>query len=187
MMPPVPQPSGAHCMSRPSITLVGLPLSGKSTVGVLLAQQLNYPYCDLDAFVCTQQGWPTIASGIAAVGAPRSRVIEYTALQHQLSQPAPWILATGGGTPCYPHAMTHICTHSYAIYLQLPWKALAIRCQQDPHPEQRPLLHALNPTATALQAHFISRIPTYARAPLCIQTNQSPQHIVQGIVHKIMG
>ena len=43
-------------MNEKSITLIGLPGCGKSTIGDLLSKKLNYAFIDMDNYIEEEQG-----------------------------------------------------------------------------------------------------------------------------------
>ena len=78
------------------IVLVGMMGAGKSTVGRLLAQQLNRPVIDLDALIEQREG-ATIGAIFERVGEQGFRVAEAAALDVALDSSEPTIVAAGGG------------------------------------------------------------------------------------------
>ena len=45
---------------KPNITMIGMPSSGKSTVGVLLAKRLGFSFIDVDIVIQEKEGSITI-------------------------------------------------------------------------------------------------------------------------------
>ncbi len=76
--------------------LVGFMGSGKTTVGHLLAENLNVPYHDLDDMIVEKAG-KSIKQIFADDGEPAFRQLEHDALRAALNDDG--ILGTGGGTP----------------------------------------------------------------------------------------
>ena len=80
---------------KENIVLTGMPGSGKSTVGKLLAQKLNRPFVDTDLCITETVG-KTPAQIITERGEAAFRDVE-TAVVAQLSTRNGLVLATGGG------------------------------------------------------------------------------------------
>ncbi|AVK62792.1 shikimate kinase [Lactobacillus sp. CBA3606] len=76
--------------------LIGFMGSGKTTVGRLLAQQLQTQAVDLDDLIVTQVGQP-ITQIFSEQGETGFRHLEQATLCQALTQPG--VLSTGGGTP----------------------------------------------------------------------------------------
>ncbi len=168
-------------------------MSGKSTLTAALAKHLGYTHYDVDDVLCTEQQWESIAAGIQQVGEAAFRQKEHDCLGGLLGRhthhahptpPTPWVLATGGGTPCYHNNMHHLTTHTYTLYLHCPWETLAQRYQQTPNPAQRPLLRDIDPkaplrvVAEQLQAQLQHRLSTYEQAHQTIQPHTTPKEII---------
>lgn len=77
-----------------SITLIGLPGSGKTTIGRLLAEKLNYKFIDMDLYIEENQG-KTI-SEIFKSGEEHFRNIE-TECCKDLGKEVSAIISSGGG------------------------------------------------------------------------------------------
>ena len=80
---------------KENIVLTGMPGSGKSTVGRLLAQKLQRPFVDVDALITEKTG-STPAEIITQQGEPAFRDIEADTIR-QLSAQNGAVIATGGG------------------------------------------------------------------------------------------
>lgn len=81
---------------RRGIAIGGFMATGKSTVGPLVARQLEVPFVDLDALIVKRAG-AEIAEIFARRGEPGFRVLEREALGCALQQ-GRIVLALGGGT-----------------------------------------------------------------------------------------
>lgn len=80
---------------KQNIVLIGMPASGKSSVGKILAERLNMPFIDTDSEIEKQQGC-TIPEIFSKQGEAVFRDIESDVIK-QLSVSQGCIIATGGG------------------------------------------------------------------------------------------
>lgn len=78
------------------IILIGMPASGKTTVGRAVAQALSLPFHDCDREVERLTG-RTIPEIFAAEGEGAFRAVESRALAALCTAEAPCVIATGGG------------------------------------------------------------------------------------------
>lgn len=78
------------------IILIGMPASGKTTVGRAVAQALSLPFHDCDREVERLTG-RTIPEIFAAEGEEAFRAVESRALAALCTAEAPCVIATGGG------------------------------------------------------------------------------------------
>ena len=81
------------------VYLIGLPGSGKTTMGKQLASILEIPFFDLDAEIENQAG-KSIPELFKEEGEDFFREKERSCLRSFLNRDN-FILATGGGTPCF--------------------------------------------------------------------------------------
>ncbi len=158
------------------IALVGLPGAGKTTIGALLARRLALPFYDSDADIERETG-ETIARLFATHGEPHFRALERRTID-RLLEPAPLILATGGG------AMTHAATRrillarATTIWLDAPPHILAARLRGAPN---RPLLAGadLLVTLTTLAAR---RRPHYRKANHRVDADATPESVTARVL-----
>ncbi|WP_111670433.1 shikimate kinase [Algoriphagus litoralis] len=108
------------------VVLVGLPGSGKSTFGRQLAQELQFPYLDLDQQVedASQMKIPQIFS---MLGEGKFRELETEMLSELLFRDESFVLATGGGAPCFNDNMDLINEKSISVYLDVPLDTISER------------------------------------------------------------
>src|SRR5688572_17553731 len=98
--------------------LIGLLGSGKSFLGKELAKALNLPFIDLDDILEKKEGMK-VSEIFSAKGEEHFRILEATALREQSTQKA-FVMATGGGTPCFHDNMTHINQCGTSVFLNTP-------------------------------------------------------------------
>ncbi|XP_062007114.1 shikimate kinase 1, chloroplastic-like [Rosa rugosa] len=148
------------------IYLVGMMGSGKTTVGKILAQALNYSFIDSDAFVEHEAGGKTVAEIFKLYGEGFFRDKETEALR-KLSMMQRYVVSTGGGAVVRP--VNWKCMQKgISVWLDVPLEALAQRIA-DVGTGSRPLLHqgpgdAYSKTFMRLSSLFEERGNAYANA-----------------------
>ena len=156
--------------------LIGMPGSGKSTLGPQLAQQLGYAFIDLDSHIEQAEGH-TIADIFEQRGEEAFREIEALALRQVVSQSTEaLVLACGGGTPCFHDSMQWMLSKGIVIYLKEEKEVLVKRLQGQSN--KRPLLQE-NPKKK-LGDLLQMRSPIYEQATL-ICTKPSLEKLQQAI------
>ncbi len=140
-----------------SISLVGMPGCGKSTVGRHLARQLNLPFADSDSEIESRIGMP-IRDFFAREGEERFRDIEQDVID-ELSLRENLVLATGGGAVLRPSNRDALHSRTHVLYLRASPEDLFRRLRHD---TQRPLLQVADPQAR-LRELFRERDPLYRR------------------------
>ncbi len=121
--------------------LVGMPGSGKSTLGKPLAKALQLDFLDLDQLIVEQEQ-RSIPEIFQEHGEAYFREAEHRALV-KTSQKDDFVLATGGGAPCFHRNMTTINAQGISIYLEVGVAAIADRVIKD-GTEHRPLFSGLS-------------------------------------------
>lgn len=134
------------------LILVGLPGSGKTTVGRLLAQRLELPFADCDALVEEMAGM-TIPQIFAQQGEVRFRRLEQRALL-ALCGGARQVIATGGGAVVEEENRKFIKENGFVVFLDRDIEDIE-RCVGN---IERPLLqtHSLRELAQQRRAWYLS-------------------------------
>jgi shikimate kinase len=159
---PAPTLAPAHLRR---LVLTGFMGAGKSTIGRLLAERLNWSFLDLDAHLEARTG-ATIPQLFAQHGEAHFRRLESTALASALGQNNT-VLALGGGTPeeLTNRLLLEQTPATFTIFLDAPFPTLFDRCMLQNI--ARPVL--ADPAAAQLR--FQKRHPLYRRlANLTIDT-----------------
>ena len=124
------------------VVLVGLPGSGKSTFGKQLAKEMDFPFLDLDQLI--EERYQLKISEIFSIhGEGTFRDWESLVLQDTLNQDHAFILASGGGTPCFNDNMDLINAEAISVYLDVPLGSISRRLQSS-KAQQRPLFQGLD-------------------------------------------
>ncbi|MFM6991585.1 MAG: shikimate kinase [Rhodoferax sp.] len=149
------------------ISLIGLPGSGKSTVGRQLARRLQLPFSDSDQAIEARLGCP-IREFFEREGEARFRDIEAEVIDG-LSQQGAGVLSTGGGAVLRPENRERLRARGRVIYLKSHPEELIRRLRHDTN---RPLLQVADPMAK-LRELFAARDPLYRQtAHFVIETGR---------------
>ena len=149
------------------ISLIGLPGSGKSTVGRQLARRLQLPFVDSDQAIEARLGCP-IREFFEREGEARFRDIEAEVIDG-LSQQGAGVLSTGGGAVLRPENRERLRARGRVIYLKSHPEELIRRLRHDTN---RPLLQVADPMAK-LRELFATRDPLYRQtAHFVIETGR---------------
>ena len=122
------------------IVLVGLPGSGKTTVGRLVAEGLGAPVIDIDGLLVREMGKP-VSQIFGMVGEVRFREMERAAV-NAAQAGAPGVIVPGGGWAAQPGELEAAKTTSLVIYLQCQPSTAAKRSEEG---EVRPVLAGTDP------------------------------------------
>ena len=107
-----------------NITFIGMPSSGKSTIGVLLAKRLGMSFVDLD-IVIQENTQKKLKDLIAEHGQEGFlRIEEETARNLDVSNS---VIAPGGSICHEKEAMEHLCDISTVVYLYIPYEEMERR------------------------------------------------------------
>ena len=121
--------------------LVGMPGSGKSTIGRQLAHRAGVPFIDLDHRLEQTIG-TTIRSFFEAEGEARFRDLESQALADVAGQAGGMVLSTGGGAVLRPENRETLRQFGNVLYLRASPEEIYRRVKHD---RTRPLLQGGNP------------------------------------------
>ena len=111
-------------MEKSNIVMIGMPASGKSTIGLALAEQLNYAFVDVDRVIEAQTG-KLLKEIIAEQGDDGFLRVEEeinAGLQAERT-----VFAPGGSVIYGPKAMEHLKAIATVVYLKVSYEELEKR------------------------------------------------------------
>ena len=111
-------------MGRSNIVLIGMPGSGKSTVGVLLAKALGYDFVDTDLLIQLREGC-TLEEILRRKGIDAFLDIEGEVCAALKAENT--VIATGGSAVYREHAMERLRADGRLVYLQVELPELTRR------------------------------------------------------------
>jgi shikimate kinase len=166
----------------PKAVLVGLPGSGKSTIGRRLAKALGVSLLDTDAAIEQRTG-RTIADIFATDGEQEFRRIEEQVVRAALVE-HDGVVSLGGGAVTSPGVCEALAGHT-VIYLEMSAREGVRRTSGN---TVRPLLAGPD-RAEKFRALMAKRIPLYRRvATIRVNTNRrNPGAVVRYIVSRLQG
>ena len=154
------------------IVLVGLPGSGKSTVGKLVAEALGASLIDIDGLLVREMGMP-ILQIFGMLGEPRFREMEREAVKAAQARD-PCVIVPGGGWAAQPGQLEAAKQNSLVIYLKCQAGTAAKRSEQG---EARPLLAGVDPVHK-MKLLLEEREPFYRKAHHEVSSENSPPEAV---------
>ena len=159
------------------VVLIGLPGSGKTAVGRLVAERLHATFVDIDAIVERREGRP-IAMIFAEKGEAAFREMERKEVEAALAGD-PAVIAPGGGWAAQPGAIDAAKPHALVIYLH----ARPETATQRAAPEgTRPALSGEDPVAR-MRLLQKEREPFYRSAHAQVETDRkSPPQVANEVV-----
>ena len=147
-----------------SIILIGMPGSGKSTLGRQLAEYLDFKFIDTDQLIETHQGkkLQTIVDqqGYLTLREIESEELLQLRLHHH-------VVATGGSAVYSDKAMKHLQKQGTIVYLKVDFEEIIKRIDNE---DCRGIAR---PADQSLQSVYAERTPLYEQfADITIDNNQ---------------
>lgn len=147
--------------------LIGLMGSGKSVMGKRISQSVQLPFIDLDDEIEKEEGLK-ISEIFSTKGEDYFRTLEASALR-RYSETKEFVMATGGGAPCFHDNMEFINKTGTSIFINTPVKDILSRMGKH-QKETRPML--ANVPEEKLEEKLISllqkRLPFYQQAHITV-------------------
>jgi shikimate kinase len=162
------------------IILLGYMGTGKSSIGKSLAKTLLLNFIDLDSYISNQEKL-SIPKIFETKGVLYFRKKEKEYLNELLNNKENFILATGGGTPCYYNNIAKINKYGTSILINTPLNLLVNRLKENK--ANRPLIsHLDDKDLTEFVAkHLFERNTFYQQAQVKVNNITSVEETVISI------
>ncbi len=150
-----------------NIFLIGMPSSGKSTLGRQLAKRLNYEFIDLDSRIEVSESLK-VSEIFALKGEEYFRQIENQQLR-KIQKDSKVVVATGGGAPCHHGGMEFIKSNGFSVFLDMKPDKLVDRMINSKKNE-RPLYNVENDELLkSVTEKYNERLSIYQQANITIE------------------
>ena len=163
-----------------SLVLVGFMAAGKSTIGRLLARELELPFIDTDREIEKEMGC-TIPTIFRDHGDPEFRRIERELIA-RIVVPEPQVVSIGGGAFMDAQTREILNRRALTIWLDAPFDVVVSRLSE---PAARPV--ASGKTPEEIRQLWEQRRPFYEQAKIRIETGDAanPQAVIDQILAAI--
>ena len=162
-----------------NVVMVGMPGSGKSTIGVILAKSLGFDFVDTDLVICKREG-KRLQEIIDTEGLEKFLEIEQQ-VGEEIS-PVNSVVATGGSMILSDEAMKNLKKNGIVVYVEVPLEILKKRIT---NMKTRGIAFKKGET---LEDIFRVRTPLYekyADITITADENTVPEDCVNQIVERI--
>jgi shikimate kinase len=167
-------------MKTSVIYLIGFSTCGKSTLGKIIAEKLNFHFIDLDEAITQQQG-KSINALFDEFGEEGFRKIEQQLLVNTIFL-TETVIACGGGTPCYSDNMDFLLRNGTVIYLEVDEAILLERMLNNT--DERPLFKGKSKEEIVIHITNLlnARKEFYERANITIKNNSNEESAVADVL-----
>jgi shikimate kinase len=161
-----------------NIFLIGMPSSGKSTLGRQLAKYLDFQFIDMDDLIVNQE-LSSVFEIFKYKGEDYFRQVESKILKG-IKPNQQLVIATGGGVPCFFDNMDFIKANGMSIFLNVPPEDLLKRIQKS-EGNNRPLIDKKKSNEVLLnelRERYENRLKFYEQADIKIDGSIEVEQIL---------
>ena len=165
------------------IFLIGFMGSGKTHWGRLLSQKLSIPFFDLDEQV-TEYAGKSIVEIFAEEGEEHFRLKEKDVLHIITESHDAFIMACGGGSPCYFNNIEYMNQAGTSVWINTPLDTIFTRLIEEK--DNRPLIKSLSDDQlkSFISKKFAGRKIYYEQADVTV--DEEPirlEYLIEKILH----
>ncbi len=174
-------------MKNTRIFLIGFMASGKSRIGKILANKLQYTFVDADDYI-EGKAQLTIPQIFESKGESYFRELEKECLEELLTAEKT-VVATGGGMACHFNNIEQMNENACTVFLEIPSPIIVSRLLQSKN--TRPLVAQFEEDKEALlqfvETKLEERLPFYQQAHLTISCKTlTPTKIVAQLMKELI-
>ncbi len=158
------------------IYLIGMPGSGKTTLGAELATALMVPFVDLDAEI-EKREQHSVQEIFSQTGESHFRQVEAEILREWAASTDSFVMATGGGAPCYYQGIDVINSTGLSVFLDVSMDQLVDRLKAG---TIRPLLNEGVNMREKTLALRRERLAVYSKAHITL-TNPTAADLIDKV------
>ncbi|GGF20007.1 shikimate kinase [Echinicola rosea] len=165
------------------IVLVGMPGSGKSTLGKAVARQLGFDFYDLDEEIVREET-KSIPEIFMNEGEGYFRRLETKVIEKLLKKDASFLLSTGGGAPCFNENMELINRYGISVFLNVSVEQLLLRLTKN-EADKRPMFRGMDTTEIRLKLQDLlaDREMYYEQAKIMLSGDDiSTEHLISELM-----
>jgi len=162
--------------------LIGMPGSGKSSLGRKLSRKIDLPYYDLDIIIEEKEGM-AINDIFSKNGEEYFREIEHVVLYDFCSvNHDRFVMATGGGTPCFATNLELMKASGKTVYLKVGPGELVSRLRNEP--DKRPLFKGVPDLHKTITSLLASRSEYYEMSDVTLESdNLSADGLITALIN----
>jgi shikimate kinase len=162
-----------------NVALIGFMGAGKTFVGRLVSEQLDFDYLDTDEMIQARTN-RTITDIFAKDGEPAFRKLEEQIVA-ELTGHERTVISTGGGLPVNPKNLISLKTHALVVCL---WASPEKIWEHVGNQTHRPLLNTPDPKGK-IRELLAAREPFYRQADVLLNTDSRPvREVAQQVIHQ---
>lgn len=117
-------------LKNKKITLIGMPSSGKTTIGEFLSKKIGYEFLDLDIMVEEKEG-KSLIEVMNEKGADYFRNMEYDFLR-EIKEDQNVVISPAGSIIFQEQALDWIMQNTFVIFLDTPLDIIETRLREQP-------------------------------------------------------
>ena len=151
---------------------------GKTSLGKLLAKNLNFDFLDTDKQI-EEQEKSSIQDVFNSNGETYFREVEYQLLKKISKTKNATVFSTGGGMPIFNDNISVMKENGIVVFLNVPVGMLYSRLKND---IKRPLLASKENLFSYIETTLNERMPIYSQANFVIDARLNKSEIVDEIV-----